>query len=264
MLPSTRRARHARCTYVPRHAKPSHLPAKVAAASAFGGVLIPTAVASPAYAAEQQTSAVRVSGPGHAVEPGAAPVSVRLLSDGHYVANGVVELQIPEGSGWRTVSKANTDSDGLGHASVSVSRDTHVRAYYRGSEMRSTATSSSVTIDVESFGQRVIAEAAKHRGAPYRYGATGPSAFDCSGFTRYVFSRFGKSLPHNAAGQRDSTQAVSRSNMRIGDLVFLDGGGHVGIYAGNGNMWDAPRSGTRVTLRKIYSSSYRVGRVASA
>ena len=264
MLPSTKRARHARCNYVPRHARPSHLPAKVAAASAFGGVLLPTAVASPAYAAEPQASTVRVSGPGHAVEPGPAPVSVRLLADGHYVANAVVELQIPEGSGWRTVSKASTDANGLGHTNVSVVRDTPVRAYYRGSELRSKATSSSVTVDVESFGQRVVSEAARHRGAPYRYGATGPNAFDCSGFTRYVFSRFGKSLPHNAAGQRDATQAVSRSNMRVGDLVFLDGGGHVGIYAGNGNMWDAPRSGTTVTLRKIYSTSYSVGRVASA
>jgi cell wall-associated NlpC family hydrolase len=236
----------------------------MAAASAFGGVLIPTAVTAPAYAAEAQASTVRVSGPGHAVEPGAAPVSVRLLADGQYVANGTVELQIPEGNGWRTVSKANTGSDGIGQTTVSVIRDTPVRAYYRGSETRSTATSSSVTIDVESFGQRVIAEASKHRGAPYRYGATGPSAFDCSGFTRYVFSRFGKSLPHNAAGQRDATEAVSRSSMRVGDLVFLDGGGHVGIYAGNGNMWDAPRSGTTVTLRKIYSTRYVVGRVASA
>jgi cell wall-associated NlpC family hydrolase len=52
--------------------------------------------------------------------------------------------------------------------------------------------------------------------------------------------------------------------MRIGDLVFLDGAGHVGIYAGNGNMWDAPRTGETVTLRKIYSTRYSVGRVASA
>ena len=74
--------------------------------------------------------------------------------------------------------------------------------------------------------------------------------------------RFGKSLPHNAAGQRSASQAVSRSSMRIGDLVFLDGAGHVGIYAGNGNMWDAPHAGKSVTLRRIYSSSYSVGRVA--
>lgn len=262
MLSSTTRARHARTSYTARHARPSHLPAKMAAAGAVGGILIPTAMASPAHAEERQSTAVRVAGPGHTVEAGRAPVSFRLLTgDNGYVSSATVELQIPEGSGWRTVSKGSTGSDGVGSGTVAVSRDTRVRAYYRGSAARSASTSSSVVVDVSSFGQAVVAEASRHRGAPYRYGATGPSAFDCSGFTRYVFGRFGKSLAHNAAAQRSETQAVSRSAIRIGDLVFLDGNGHVGIYAGNGNMWDAPHSGTSVTMRRIYSSSYTVGRV---
>jgi cell wall-associated NlpC family hydrolase len=42
----------------------------------------------------------------------------------------------------------------------------------------------------------------------------------------------------------------------------MDSNGHVGIYAGDGMMWDAPRSGKTVTLRRIYSSSYAVGRIA--
>lgn len=259
---STKHARHARTSYTARHARPSHLPVKVAAAGAVGGILIPTAMAGPAHAEDRQSTSVRVTGPVHAVEPGSAPVSFRLQTGTAYVGGATVELQIPEGSGWRTISKGSTGSDGLGRGSVSVSRDTRVRAYYRGSDTRTPSTSSSVVVDVESFGQEVVSEAARHRGAPYRYGATGPSAFDCSGFTRYVFSRFGKSLPHNAASQRSSTQAVSRSAIRVGDLVFLDGNGHVGIYAGNGSMWDAPHSGTRVTLRRIYSTSYTVGRVA--
>jgi cell wall-associated NlpC family hydrolase len=261
---STKRARHARPAYQPRHVRPSQLPTRVATVGAVGGFLLPVAAMSPAHAADRQTAAVRVSGPGHAVQPGAAPVSVRLLSDGHYVANGVVEIQIPEGSGWRSVTHANTGPDGLGHADLSVTRDTRVRAYYPGSSTRSSAISSSVVVDVEPFGQRVIAEAARHRGAPYRYGATGPNAFDCSGFTKYVFGQLGESLPHSARDQRSVTQAVSRSAMRVGDLVFLDGAGHVGIYAGNGQMWDSPRSGEYVTLRKIYSSYYTVGRVANA
>ena len=129
-----------------------------------------------------------------------------------------------------------------------------------GSLLVSTATPA----DATTPGSAYIQEASRHNGQPYVYGAMGPTKFDCSGFTKYVFSRFGKSLPHNAAGQRSATQAVSRSSMRIGDLVFLDGAGHVGIYAGNGNMWDAPRTGENVTLRKIYSTRYSVGRVASA
>jgi cell wall-associated NlpC family hydrolase len=262
MLSSSKRARHARPSYTARHARPSHVPAKMAAAGAAGGILIPTAMAAPAAAAEQQPTSVRVSGPGSAVEPGSAPVSARLLSDGAYVQGGLVELQIPEGNGWRTVAKASTDSSGLARSAVKVTRDTKVRAYYRGSEARTASVSSSVVIDVESLGQRILSEAARHNGKPYRYGATGPSAFDCSGFTRYVFGRFGKSLPHNAAAQRNAATPVSRANIRLGDLVFMDGNGHVGIYAGNGNMWDSPKAGKTVTLRRIYSSSYTVGRVA--
>ncbi|MCA1712945.1 MAG: NlpC/P60 family protein [Actinobacteria bacterium] len=259
---STKHARHARAPYVARHARPSQAPARVAAASAVGGLLIPLAASTPAYASEQQSGAVRVSGPGHAVQPGAAGVTIRLLSDGHYLNGQPVEVQIPEGSGWRTIAKASTTSDGLAHTTVSVTRDTRVRAHFRGSEATTAATSSSVVIDVENFGQRVLAEARRHNGAPYRYGAVGPSAFDCSGFTRYVFGRLGKSLPHNASAQRSAAQPISRANARPGDLVFMDGNGHVGIYAGDGMMWDAPRAGKNVSLRRIYSSTYAVGRIA--
>ena len=261
-MPSS--GRHARPPHVAQHARPSQVPGRVAAATAVGGLLIPLAGTTSAHAEDRQAAAVRVAGPGHAVQPGSAPVSARLASDGHYVTNGVVELQIPEGSGWRTVRKAATDGNGIAHSALSVARDTRVRAYYRGSAARSTATSSAVVVDVESWGQRVLDEAARPRGAPYRDGAAGPSAFDCSGFTRYVFGRLGRSLPHNAREQRNMTQAVGRSAARIGDLVFLDGDGHVGIYAGDGMMWDSPRSGETVSLRRIYTSNYTLGRVASA
>lgn len=245
-----------------RHARPSRVPAQVAAATAVGSFLTPLLSATHAEAADKQASTVRISGPGQTVAPGQAPVSVRLLADGGYVRNGVVEVQIPEGTGWRTVAKAATDSYGLGRTSVNISRDTRVRAYYRGSEVRTTATSASTVIDVEALGQRALQEAARHKGAPYQYGATGPSAFDCSGFTRYVYGRLGKSLPHSSQEQEQVTRAVSQSAAQVGDLIFLGGGGHVGIYAGNGKMWDAPRSGGYVSLRSIWTSDYRVGRVA--
>jgi cell wall-associated NlpC family hydrolase len=259
---SAKRARHARPSHIARHARPSVVPARVAVATAAGGFLMPLAASSPASADPGQPTEVRVAGPAHPVEPGAAPVSVRLLSDGHYVHDGVVEIQIPEGNGWRTVGRANTGAYGIGRTSIHVSRDTHIRAYYPGSTTRSDDTSRSDDINVESFGQRVVDEASRHEGAPYQYGAAGPDAFDCSGFTQYVFARLGKSLPRTAAEQQSATQRIDRSAMRPGDLVFLDGAGHVGIYAGNGQMWDAPHSGDSVRLRSIYSSSYAVGRVA--
>ncbi len=118
--------------------------------------------------------------------------------------------------------------------------------------------------EAATYQSRVIAEASHHRGAPYVYGASGPSRFDCSGFTRYVFSRFGKNLPHNAAEQYNRVRHIARNKLLKGDLLFFpdSSGGiyHVGIYAGGGRMWHAPHSGTVVNLVDIYSRNYLVGR----
>ncbi len=248
-----------------RHARPSRLPARLAVTSALGGLLVPLlSSSSSASAAERTAGSVRLSGPAGDVAPGSrVPLTVRLLSGSAYVEGGVVDLQVPEGSGWRTVTRATTGSDGLGRASLTVSRDQRVRAHYRGNAATSAATSSAVLVDVAERGQAVLAEAARHRGAPYRYGATGPRAFDCSGYTRYVYAKArGVSLPHSARAQEDVARRVSKSSARVGDLVFIqDVAGHVGIYAGNGTMWDAPKAGSTVTRRRIWTSNYTIGRI---
>lgn len=261
-MPRSSHARHAKPAHQPRHARPSQAPARVAAVTAAGGLMLPLANVTPAQAEEPQPASVRVSGPGQPVQPGTAPAYMRLVSGGHYVSGKPVEIQIPEGDGWRTIAKASTNSDGLARTSVAVRRDTRIRAHYRGASDTTPATSSSVVIDVETFGQRLLAEAARHNGKPYRYGAVGPDAFDCSGFTRYVYGKLGKSLPHNAAAQREMATPIARSEVRIGDLVFMDNNGHVGIYAGNGMMWDAPRAGKTVSKRAIYNSAFAVGRIS--
>jgi cell wall-associated NlpC family hydrolase len=116
------------------------------------------------------------------------------------------------------------------------------------------------------LGQKVVAEAKTHKGKPYVYGATGPSKFDCSGFTKYVFSRFGKKLPRTAAAQYDATRHIARNAKQAGDLIFMRSSSgsitHVGIYAGSGAWWVAPKAGDRVKLQNLYSSNYSVGRVA--
>ena len=113
----------------------------------------------------------------------------------------------------------------------------------------------------------VMSWSAKEKGKPYRYGAAGPSAFDCSGFTMYVFQHaLGRSLPHNAASQDARTQHISRSQLRPGDLVFASFGNgisHVGIYAGNGYMWHAPHTGSVVQKIKMYSAHWYYGRIIS-
>jgi cell wall-associated NlpC family hydrolase len=115
-----------------------------------------------------------------------------------------------------------------------------------------------------SLAERAIQEAASHAGKPYRYGAAGPDAFDCSGFTQYVFGTLGVSLPHSSAAQYAGTHKVPKSEVRLGDLVFMKYGGkvsHVGIYAGNNTMWVARRSGTTITQQTIWTSDFYVTRV---
>ena len=118
-----------------------------------------------------------------------------------------------------------------------------------------------------SFRAKAVQIAAYQKGDPYRYGAAGPNAFDCSGLTMYVYRQVGKSLVHNAAGQYRQTVHFARNMKRPGDLLFYTSNGrgsgiyHVAIYAGNGYQWAAPHSGTRVQKQRIYSSRYLVGRV---
>src|SRR5512141_847905 len=92
----------------------------------------------------------------------------------------------------------------------------------------------------------VLHIAASKKGTPYRYGATGPRAFDCSGYTRWVYAKVGRHLPRTSSEQSNATRHVSRSDRRVGDLVFFKSGGHVyhvAIYAGHNTVWHAPRTG---------------------
>jgi cell wall-associated NlpC family hydrolase len=105
----------------------------------------------------------------------------------------------------------------------------------------------------------VLGIAAQYEGIMYKYDGTTPAGFDCSGFTAYVFRQVGISLPRTAEQQRQAVTPVS--NPQPGDLVFFGSPAyHVGIYAGNGMMWDSPRSGKAVALRSIWSSSVTYGR----
>lgn len=81
----------------------------------------------------------------------------------------------------------------------------------------------------------LLSEARTHTGKRYRYGAKGPSNFDCSGFTSYVYNQFGYKLNSSSRGQYGDGITVEKGNLRPGDLVFFTsprskgGVGHVGI-----------------------------------
>ncbi|MCX5435830.1 MULTISPECIES: C40 family peptidase [unclassified Streptomyces] len=106
--------------------------------------------------------------------------------------------------------------------------------------------------------------AASKKGSPYRWGATGPRTFDCSGLTLYSFKAAGKKLPRTAAQQYNKTRHVSASHRKRGDLVFFHSGRgvyHVGIYAGKGRIWHSPKTGAVVRLERIWTKRVWYGRV---
>ncbi|MGW3495147.1 NlpC/P60 family protein [Streptomyces sp. NPDC001020] len=89
-------------------------------------------------------------------------------------------------------------------------------------------------------------------GSPYVWGATGPTAFDCSGLMQAAYRSAGLSLPRTTYAQIDAGRRVSRSELRPGDLVFFYSGvSHVGIYVGNGQMIHAPNPSAPVRLAPI-------------
>lgn len=81
----------------------------------------------------------------------------------------------------------------------------------------------------------LLKEACKHIGKPYRHGSKGPSAFDCSGFSSYVYRQFGFNLSPASRAQFTQGEKVDRKELRKGDLVFFTSRssgrnvGHVGI-----------------------------------
>lgn len=115
---------------------------------------------------------------------------------------------------------------------------------------------------------KVLAVAASLRGIPYvANGYTPAAGFNCSSYTQWVYSKAGINLGGAyTVTQYNQSRKISRGQARPGDLVFMYNYannfiGHVGIYAGNGMFWHAPRPGRVVSLDSIYTDKVYFGRV---
>lgn len=120
----------------------------------------------------------------------------------------------------------------------------------------SSSSSGSVRSDIVSY-------AANFLGVKYKYGASSPSkGFDCSGLVKYVYSHFGISLSRSSASQYSGSRRISKSELKLGDLVFFSGPsggsrvGHVGIYVGGGQFIHAPSPGKSVRYESLSNSYY--------
>lgn len=115
-----------------------------------------------------------------------------------------------------------------------------------------------------------------HIGDKYKWGAAGPSKFDCSGLvywnytrgknykTKWEKSHPGKPFPRTAQAQYNYSKKVAKKNRSVGDLVFFYGNGgvyHVGYYAGKGKVLHSPYTGARVRKEKIWTKYVKYGRI---
>lgn len=117
---------------------------------------------------------------------------------------------------------------------------------------------------------KALSTAADQKGDLYASGGVGPNKFDCSGLVLYSYRKHGKELPRTAQGQYNKSTKISSGSRAKGDLVFFGPSKanikHVGIYAGNGKIWNAnsgSHRGKKVVLAPIseYAGKVYYGRV---
>ncbi|MDF3148558.1 C40 family peptidase, partial [Streptomyces sp. T21Q-yed] len=97
-------------------------------------------------------------------------------------------------------------------------------------------------------------------GKPYVYGATGTASYDCSGLTSWAYAQAGVSIPRTSQAQANAGVHLSMSELKVGDLViFYDDLHHVGLYAGNGQVLHAPRTGAVVRYESINNMPFQFG-----
>lgn len=110
---------------------------------------------------------------------------------------------------------------------------------------------------------RAMHVALAQRGDPYRWGATGPGAFDCSGLTMFSYGRVGRKIPRTTDEQKAGLRGVAKSDKSRGDIIlFVHSGNayHAGVYIGHDRIVHASRSGRPVQVARIWTSSYVVRR----
>lgn len=113
-----------------------------------------------------------------------------------------------------------------------------------------------------TLGMQLVTYAQQFLGCPYVWGGNGPNVFDCSGFTKFVYSHFGYTLNRTASDQLYNGVKVSRGEWQPGDLIFFDNGkvstpvSHVGIYIGNGQFIHASTNSYQVEINSLYSTHY--------
>lgn len=168
---------------------------------------------------------------------------------GKTYTNETVTIIETSSNGWH---KVQTKSGVVGWVSGSY-------ISVNGSNQTNQSSQSSQTTDAKI--SKLVEFSKKQLGKPYVWGASGPSGFDCSGFTSYIFKNgAGITLPRTSKSQATAGTKVDRKDLKAGDLVFFATGGggisHVGMYIGDGKFIHSTQPGDTVKIHSINSSYY--------
>jgi cell wall-associated NlpC family hydrolase len=111
-----------------------------------------------------------------------------------------------------------------------------------------------------------VKTAREYLGTPYVWGGESAKGFDCSGLLQYIYAKQGISIPRTSQAQYQAGTPVAKDNLLPGDAVFFTGSdgthaspGHVGIYIGDGNVIQAPHTGTTVQITPLSMMGDYVG-----
>ncbi|WP_406293546.1 NlpC/P60 family protein [Embleya sp. NBC_00888] len=146
-----------------------------------------------------------------------------------------------------TPAATKSDTDTAGDADVSQSSAPDARG--------TTDTHKPSPAAHASGADAAVAYAKAQVGKPYRWGATGPDSFDCSGLVMRAWAAAGAKLPRTTWDMARSGTSTTRRALVPGDLAITNGGGHVQLYIGNGKVVHSPGSGRTVTVAPLAPAS---------
>ncbi|MGB9378192.1 MAG: NlpC/P60 family protein [Mycobacteriales bacterium] len=228
--------------------------------SALGAAGLTAVSASATTATACYLSSTTIVGPGSTT----VFAGQILTSTGAPIRGVRAQLEQLVSGAWQPYYYVVTDSSGRAGLSVRPSVTMTVRLSLYPTTSYTGCSTGPRTLWV-STDAAVMTEAARHNGQPYVYGAAGPSSFDCSGYTQYVYRQFGRILPRTTAQQYAAVHHIPKSYAAQGDLIFFgstpSGIYHMGIYAGGGYIWHSPSNGQTVKKQLIWTSAYYTGRL---
>lgn len=216
------------------------------------------ALAVPGLLASVGIPAAFAAGQNPSDAPSSATTTIRETgSQSLVVADDVVTPEV-EREGYTATTSAELAAAVAAEEAVAAATARAAAQEEMTATLASNKTAKQVMAEASSFvpngsGQsQVFQVALQYQGVPYVFGGATPSGFDCSGFVKYVYAKFGKAMPHSSTAQGNMGTPIPLSQAVPGDLLVKPG--HIGFYAGNGKILHASQPGVPLKIGPMYGN----------